>query len=84
MNAAGESNIAAATQVLTDYYRAFSTACNKLDVQAILPYFHEPALLMSIQGAAAAPTQAAIAPLFIQVIPGFRGCLRRMATRASL
>jgi len=27
---------AAVTQVLTDYYRAFST----LDAQAVLPYFH--------------------------------------------
>jgi hypothetical protein len=30
------------TQVLADYYRAFST----LEVQAVLPYFHEPSLLI--------------------------------------
>ena len=36
----GKGDIAAVTRVLTDYYNAFST----LDVQAILPYYHEPSL----------------------------------------
>jgi hypothetical protein len=36
MKLADDEN-AAVAQVLTDYYRAFST----LDAQAVLPYFHE-------------------------------------------
>lgn len=39
-------------RALLDYYAAFST----LDVPAILPYFHEPSLLMGPQGAFAATT----------------------------
>jgi hypothetical protein len=39
---------AAVAQVLTDYYRAFST----LDAQAVLPYFHEPSQLISPAGVA--------------------------------
>ncbi len=40
------SNEADVTQFLTDYYTAFST----LDIQVILPYFHEPALLIGPLG----------------------------------
>jgi len=36
----------AALRMLDDYYTAFST----LDVQAILPYFHEPSTLISSRG----------------------------------
>jgi ketosteroid isomerase-like protein len=72
MNAVGENDIGAATQVLTDYYSAFSTACNKLDVQVVLPYFHEPTLLMSVQGVAAAPTHAALTPLLTLFMEGLR------------
>ena len=37
---------AAVAQVLTDYYRAFST----LDAEAVKPYFHEPWQLVSPAG----------------------------------
>ena len=43
--------------MLTDYYRAFST----LEVKAILPYFHEPSMLISSRGVITAPTSAAVA-----------------------
>ena len=51
---------AAVAQVLTDYYRAFST----LDAQAVLPYFHEPSQLVSPAGVVPTPTRAALAALF--------------------
>ena len=50
----------AVCQVLSDYYAAFST----LNVQAILPYFHEPALLVGPQGVIPVPTGAALIPIF--------------------
>jgi ketosteroid isomerase-like protein len=59
---------AAVNQVLTDYYSAFST----LDVQAILPYYHEPCLLISPQGVAAVPTRAALMATFTPVMEGLR------------
>jgi hypothetical protein len=40
------------TRVPVDYYDAFST----LDVHAVLPYFHEPSVLIGPQGVCAAPT----------------------------
>jgi ketosteroid isomerase-like protein len=66
--AAGEDDKAAVTRVLTDYYRAFS----KLDVQAILPYFHEPFLLIASDGVAATPTHAALAATFAPVMESLR------------
>ena len=54
--AAGEDNKTAVTRVLTDYYNAFS----KLDVQRILPYFHEPSFLIGPGGVAATSTHAAL------------------------
>jgi ketosteroid isomerase-like protein len=59
---------AAVTQVLTDYYRAFST----LDAQAVLPYFHEPSQLVSPAGVVATPTRAAVAATFQPVMDGLR------------
>jgi hypothetical protein len=59
---------AAALQTLDDYYRAFST----LEVQAILPYFHEPSMLISPQGVLPAPTLAALAGLFSVAMEGLR------------
>src|SRR5437588_2707172 len=55
-------------QVLTDYYSAFST----LDVQAVLPYFHEPSLLIGLQGAFAAPTRALLPTAFTPAIESLR------------
>ena len=57
-----------ALQTLLDYYRAFST----LEVQAVLPYFHEPSMLISPQGVFATPTFAAIASVFTIVMEGLR------------
>jgi hypothetical protein len=57
-----------ALRTLTDYYRAFST----LEVQAVLPYFHEPSLLMSPQGVFTAPTLAALAGVFTPAMEGLR------------
>jgi hypothetical protein len=54
------NNEEAVKQVLSDYYNAFST----LDVQSILPYFHQPALLIGPLGVIAIPTPAAVVPIF--------------------
>jgi ketosteroid isomerase-like protein len=62
------TNEAAVTQVLADYYSAFST----LDVRAILPYFHEPALLIGPPGVGAAPTSAALVSIFAPVMEDLR------------
>ena len=53
---------------LLDYYAAFNT----FDVQKILPYFHQPALLMGPQGAFAAATPDLLAPVFATVIDALR------------
>src|SRR5579859_4488312 len=59
---------AAVTEVLTDYYRAFST----LDAQAVLPYFHEPSQLVSPAGVVPTPTRATVAAAFQPVMDGLR------------
>jgi len=58
-----------ALQALAGYYRDFST----LDVQALKPYFHEPATLISAQGVIAAPTFAAVAATLGPAMEGLRG-----------
>ena|SRR5581483_6571713 len=67
----------AVCQVLSDYYAAFST----LNVQAILPYFHEPALLVGPQGVIAVPTGAALIPIFGAAMEDLR---RRQYARSEL
>ena len=62
------NNQRAAIQTLLDYYAAFST----LEVSAILPYFHEPSLLMGPQGAFAAPTHDVLATALTAVIDSLR------------
>ena len=62
------TNEAVVTQVLADYYSAFST----LDVQAILPYFHQPVLLIGPPGVLAAPTSAVLSSIFAPVIEDIR------------
>jgi ketosteroid isomerase-like protein len=59
---------AAIAQVLTDYYRAFST----LDAQAVLPYFHEPSQLISAAGVVPTPTRDAVAAAFQPVMDALR------------
>jgi len=55
-------------RVLDDYYAAFST----LDVGAVLPYFHEPSMLIGPQGVFAAPTHAVLTTAFTLAIEGLR------------
>jgi hypothetical protein len=55
-------------QVIADYYRDFST----LNVQGILPYFHEPSLLVGPQGVIPIPDRAALVAVFGPVIEGLR------------
>ena len=59
---------AAVTEVLSDYYRAFST----LDAQAVLPYFHEPSQLVSPAGVVPTPTRAAVAAVFQPIMEALR------------
>jgi uncharacterized NTF2-like protein DUF6841 len=56
-------------QVIADYYRDFST----LNVQAILPYFNEPSLLVGPQGVIAIPNHEALVAVFGPVMEGLRG-----------
>jgi hypothetical protein len=59
---------AALNQFIADYYRDFST----LNVQAILPYFSEPSLLVGPQGVIPIPDHAAVVPVFGPVMEGLR------------
>lgn len=59
---------AAVTQVLDDYYQAFST----LNLQAILSYFHEPSFLMGQGGVAPTSTHAALAAVLTPALDGLR------------
>ena len=54
---------------LQDYYAAFNT----LEVGAVLPYFHQPSLLLGAQGAFAAPTADALTIAVSAVIYSLRG-----------
>jgi ketosteroid isomerase-like protein len=55
-------------EFLTDYYRDFSS----LDIDAILPYFHEPCLIIGPQGVLAAPTRSVLATSLTPVLEGLR------------
>ena len=55
-------------QGIADYYRDFST----LNVQAILPYFKEPSLLVGPQGVIPVPNHAALVAVFGPVMEGLR------------
>jgi hypothetical protein len=58
----------AVNQFIADYYRDFST----LNVQAILPYFNEPSLLVGQQGVIPIPDRAALVAVFGPVMEGLR------------
>lgn len=62
--AASDTDETAVTRFLTNYYRDFSS----LDVHAILPYFHEPCLIIGPHGVFAAPTRSLLASVFTPVI----------------
>jgi hypothetical protein len=55
-------------RVLNEYYSAFST----LRIEAVLPYFHEPSLLIGPQGAFAATTHTLLATAVTPAIEGLR------------
>jgi ketosteroid isomerase-like protein len=55
-------------QTLHGYYKAFNT----LDPSAVLPYFNEPAMLISAQGVYAAQTHAVLANIFTSIMETFR------------
>jgi hypothetical protein len=55
-------------RTLNEYYSAFST----LKVEAVLPYFHEPSLLIGAQGAFAATTHTLLATAVTPPIEGLR------------
>jgi hypothetical protein len=56
------------TQVLLDYYQAFTT----LEPQAVGPYFLEPSQLVSSAGVVPTATRAAVAAAFQPVMEGLR------------
>ena len=58
----------ALNQVIADYYRDFST----LNVQAILPYFNQPSLLVGPQGVIPIPDRSALVAVFGPVMEGLR------------
>ena len=55
-------------EIIADYYRDFST----LNVQAILPYFNEPSLLVGPRGVIPIPNHAALVAVFGPVMEGLR------------
>ena len=59
---------ATATRVLADYYTVFST----LEIQAVLPYFHEPCLLIGPQGVFPATTRDVLATAIAPAMEGLR------------
>lgn len=56
------------TRFLADYYRDFSS----LNLQAIVPYFHEPCLIIGSQGVFAAPTRSVLATALTPVMESLR------------
>src|SRR5262245_52200850 len=58
----------AVRSILDQYYAAFST----LDVQAILPFFHEPAVVVGPQGVYAALTHSDLTAAFSLTMEGLR------------
>lgn len=58
----------APVQTLLDYYAAFNTH----DVRKILPYFNEPALLLTPQGGFTAPSRETLAAPIGALIDGLR------------
>ena len=55
-------------RVLNEYYSAFST----LKIEAVLPYFHEPSMLIGPQGTFAATTHTLLAKAVTPVLEGLR------------
>ena len=64
-------------RVLHEYYSAFST----LKIEAVLPYFHEPSMLIGPQGAFAATTHTLLATA---VVPAMESLQARGFGRTEL
>jgi hypothetical protein len=62
------TNERAVIETLLDYYAAFNT----LEAEAVLPYFHQPSLLLGPQGAFAAPTYHTLTTVLTSVIDSLR------------
>jgi|SRR5450631_193530 ketosteroid isomerase-like protein len=71
------SDETAVRQTLDEYYRAFST----LNIQAILRYLNQPAMLVGPLGVIPLPTPSAIEPIFGPVMENLRS---RGYTRSEL
>jgi hypothetical protein len=71
------TNEEAVTKFLSDYYADFST----LNIRAILPYFHEPALLVGPLGVIPLPTPAALVPILSPVMEDLQ---RRQYSQSKL
>jgi ketosteroid isomerase-like protein len=71
------SDETAIRQTLDEYYRAFSS----LNIQAILPYLNQPAILIGPLGVIPLPTPSAIEPIFGPVMENLR---TREYTRSEL
>jgi hypothetical protein len=56
-------------RLLNEYYSAFST----LNIEAVLPYFHEPSMLIGPRGAFAATTHGLLATAITPVLEDLRG-----------
>ena len=63
-----DNDQAGVVRVLHDYYSAVST----LNVDAVLPFFHEPSLMIVPQGVFAATTHAQLATAVRPTLEGFR------------
>ena len=63
-----DNDQASVVRVLHEYYSAFST----LSVEAVLPFFHEPALMIGPQGVFAATTHAQLATAVGPTLEAFR------------
>lgn len=66
--ASSSQNIEPVTQALAEYYKVFST----LDVNAIVPYFQQPALLVAPQGVYSMPDADAQIAVFTRTIDDLR------------
>lgn len=62
------TNEPAVTQAITGYYTAFSS----LDAHAIVPFFHQPGLMMGPPGTLAVPDSDALIALFQPTMEGLR------------
>jgi ketosteroid isomerase-like protein len=56
------------TQEAIEAFRRYTQAFQSLDPRAVVPHFHEPALMISPRGVAALPTGAAVEQVYARVM----------------